>query len=430
MASLSFSVLGKDRFKIRWREKVPGPDGRPFRCPDGRWAEEAKSLTVTGAAARHQMMAEILRALETTGTYVPPTAAPVPKVANMETAAVAWTSYKLTKCAKSSVARYAQHMKLFFATVRAQLGLGADEVVRASVLSRDLLITCWRVWQNAGRSESYIYGAARSVLDMWEWVADDPAQYPGVPAPPRSKKAVLPQPPLYFPPPAPTLAEADACLRYISLDAVESRRIGAFMRCTGLRIDQVIQIRRRDIDFDAGTLTITTGKTRSEKAERRTVPLARALRREFQPWAADLPLDAWLFPARGEIGSDSHAAPRSAAFHAAWEEATKWGETREVVWKPENRKNARPEQVFRAGLQAYLQGRGVEEVVIDALVGHTGKTPRARHYAGADALFKRMQTAVDLLPPIDWTGPRDRGTNIALAKRRQRDRRTAAQSTG
>jgi integrase len=328
------------------------------------------------------------------------------------------------------VVRYTQHLHLFFTTVRARLGLRADDVVRASVLSRDLLMACWRTWQDDGRSESYVYGTARSVLDMWDWVSDDPDQYPGVPTPPRNKKAVLPLPPLYIAPPAPTLAEADACLRQLSLDSVESRRIGAFLRFTGLRIDQVVHIRRRDIDLGTGTLTVTTGKSRLEKAERRVVPVAAALLKDVRPWAEALPPDAWLFPARGVIGSAKPAAPRSDTFSAAWKEATKWGEAREGTWKPENRKNARPEHVFRAALLAALQAGGASELLMNALVGHAGKTTRSHHYAGADSLFTLMKAAVDALPPIDWDGPLDRGSKISLAKRRQSERRTLPQSTG
>jgi integrase len=396
---------------------------------------------VVGKAARDELVAAVRRAVEVGGSYVAPVvqAAPVATVApvapevrqtNLETAAVAWIAYKRTRCVSGSVRRYAQHMARFFGAVRVHTGLGPKAVVTASMLSRDLLIACVRSWQTEGLSESYVYGAARSALEMWRWVSDDPVTYPGVPVPPRESKAVLPHAPLYSPPPAPTLAEVDACLRHLPIDAEQSRRIGALLRYTGLRITQVVTLRRQDLDFDARTLVVRTGKSRWEKAERRTVPVARGLLAEIAPWARDLAPEAFLFPAWGVAGAEKHASARPEVFAAAWREAVRWREAREEVWNPANRAIARPEHAFRAALQAVLAEGGASEPLLDVLVGHRGKSTRDRHYVPPDVVFARLREALDALPAVDWVGPRDKGSVISLAKARQRARPTATQSTG
>lgn len=419
MASLSVDDLGGGRFKVRWRELVPGEDGQPKRGADGRLARRSRSLTVEGKDARDELVARVRRALLEEGEYQPPTASEAPVVANLESAALAWTVYKATRCTPSSVALYRQHMKAFFDAVRALEGIAANRVVSASILSRDLLTRVVRRLQEAGRSESHVYSVARSVLEMWRWAADDPGNYPGIPTPPREAKAVLPQPPIYAAPPAPTMAECDAALRHLPADAIQSRRIGTMLRYTGLRIFQVVNVRRRDLDLGNGLLTVTTGKSRAEKAEMRTIPVCRSLIAEIQPWVAELPANALLFPAWGVIGSERKAGIRPETFAAAWREAVRWGEAREVAWKPANRKTGRPEHAFRAAFQAALRLAGTSETVIDELVGHHGKTVRSRHYAAGDTLLAPMRAAVDSLPPIDWTGPRDAGTVISLAKRRR-----------
>ena len=419
MASLSVDELGSNKFKLRWRELLPGPDGAPAKGPDGRLLRRSRSLVVEGKDARDEAVARIRRALLEEGEYQPPTAAPAPPVTNLEAAALAWTVYKATRCTPSSVALYRQHMKVLFDAVRALEGIAADRVVTAGVLSRDLVTRVVRRLQAAGRSESHVYSVARSTLEMWRWVADDPANYPGVPTPPREAKAVLPQPPIYAAPPAPTMAECDAALRHLPIEAIQSRRIGTVLRYTGLRIFQVVSVRRRDLDLVNGLLTVTTGKSRAEKAEMRTIPVCRSLVAELQPWAAELPADALLFPAWGIVGSDRKASIRPETFGAAWREAVRWGEAREVAWKPANRMTGRPEHAFRAAFQAALRLAGASETVIDELVGHHGKTVRSRHYAAGETLLAPMRAAVDSLPPIDWTGPRDVGTVISLAKRRR-----------
>lgn len=412
MASLSVDDLGGGRFKIRWRELVAGPGGLPKKGADGRLVRRDRSITVEGKDARDEAVGRIRRALVEDGAYQPPAAAEPPPVANLETASLAWVEWKRTRCKKGSVVAYAGHMARFFELARDIEGIAKDKVVPATVLSRHLLVECIRRWQKDGYSEAWVYSAARSVIDMWRWVSDDPGRYPGVAVPPREAKTILPRVPIYVAPPAPTLAEIDACLRRVTRDSEEARRLGVMLRFTGLRVSQVLALRRGDLDLEHRTLVVTVGKSRMEEAERRTIPLPAPLVEEIAPWASARRADDLLFPRFGVAGDPRQASKKADSFKAAWAAATEAGEAREIVWKPVTRKITRPEHAFRAAFQAFLRKKSVGEEVIDALVGHHGRSVRARHYAGTDSLWERMEEAMALLPPIDWRGPKVKGGKV------------------
>lgn len=224
MASLSFDDLGGSKYKIRWREIVPGEDGKPERGEDGRIKRRDRSYTVEGKESLRTVMAAIQKALDERGEWYPPTAAPAPEETNLEQASLAWLRWKSQRCEERSRRKYALDLKRFFETVRELKQIPATAIIPASVLSRNLFVDVQAAWKAAGLSESTIYNAATVALDCWAWITDDPDEYPNVPAAPRVKANVLPRPPVYVAPPAPTLAELDACLRNLELDRY--RRLG------------------------------------------------------------------------------------------------------------------------------------------------------------------------------------------------------------
>ena len=67
-----------------------------------------------------------------------------------------------------------------------------------------------------------------------------------------------------------------------------------------------------------------------------------------------------------------------------------------------DRHTTRPDHAFRAGIQAFIRREGVDDAVIDALVGHHGNSTRDRQYARPDELMEPMRQAVALLPDVDW----------------------------
>ena len=409
MPSISVQDLGDGRYKVRWRELLPGDTGLPERGADGRIKRRARSLVVHGKASRDEAVARIRRALLDEGEFHPATAAPAPTPpANLELAALEWLDWKKTRCKPSSVVSYASHMKAFFEIARQLEAIPAQAPVAATVLSRGLVIQCVRHWQGLGRSESWVYSAARSVVDLWRWASDDPDRFYGIPLPPRETKAVLPRGPVYVAPPAPTIAEIDACLRHLPPEAEESRRIGVTMRFTGLRVSQVLALGLADVDTQAATIVVRTGRTRREEALARTIPISPHLAADMARWFEHRDAIGPAFPLWGRTNSSQTAASRSQAFRAAWSSATQAGEARRAVWDPPNRKLARPQHGFRAAFQAFMRSKGVGDEVTDALVGHAGRSVRERHYAGPESLWGRMVEAVALIQPVDWVGPKHR----------------------
>ena len=417
MASVSVKHLGGGKYKLRWRELEPGPDGLPYREADGRLARRARSMTVLGRAARDRALADIQSSLLDEGEYQQKTAAEPSTIANLEEAALDWLAWKRTRCRPRSVRTYLGHVTRFFEAVRDVRGVAADRPIGVDLLGRDLLIEVVLSWQELGRSEAWVYSASRSALDLWRWISDDPVRFPGVPVPPREAKAVLPRVPVYVAPPAPTLAEVDACLRHLPARAHSTRRVGALLRFTGLRISQILALRGSHIDLEARTLVVPIGKSAHEQAERRTIPISSHLIAELRAWLEELEPESCVVPAWGRAGSEQPGNRRVQSLAKGWEAATKAGETRRAVWAPPNRRIARPEHAFRAAYQAFLTSEGVDEMVVDALVGHRGRSVRTRHYAGADVLWDRMVEAVALLPAIDWVGP-EGGAVIPLRGRR------------
>jgi integrase len=402
---VTWTKVGKDRYKLRWREITPGARGELIRGPDGRIRRRARSKTVTGVAVRNQLMVDIELQVQTRGYWTEPTSQPnVPAVARLDSVAAGWLRWKRTRCAKGSVRAYLLHARRFVGGLESAAGLpeGGGTV---ELLRRDLVVALVRALQDEGLSRSSVYGITRSGLELWRWASDDPIAWPGVPTPPREPKALLPRPPRYRAPEAPTLAEADACLRYLPVGAASSRHLGTIMRFTGLRASQALHLKRCDLDLAHQLMHVRLGKSEAEMATARRVPISPHLAAELAPWIADLPADALLFPSRSKKNADRPAPIRPDLFRKAWEAATEWGEVREHTWKPPNRHIARPEHAFRATFQTSLRLSGVAEGVIDALVGHERDGVRGRHYAGASSMVPAMRDAVATLPPIDWRGP-------------------------
>lgn len=402
---VTWTKVGTNRFKLRWREPVPGPDGALVRGPDGRIRRRARSRTVTGIRTRDLLVAEINLQLKTQGSWSEPAPKPdAPAVARLDAMAAGWLRWKATRCSKGSMRAYILHARRFIECLERVAGVSPGSGT-AGLLRRDRFIEVVRELQGEGLSRSTVYSISRSGLELWRWASDDPETWARVPAPPREAKAILPRPPRYTAPEAPTLAEADACLRYLPLEAVSTRRVGTLLRFTGLRASQVLCLRREDLDLDQALLHVRHGKGEAETSASRRIPVSPHLVSELLPWLGELEPEALLFPSRSRRFADRPAPIRPELFRFAWEAATEWGEVREHTWNPPNRHIARPEHAFRATFQTTLRLFGVADRVIDALVGHRGDSVRGRHYAGTASLMPAMREAVAQLPPIDWRGP-------------------------
>jgi integrase len=378
MASVSVERVDTRRFKVRWREWVR-EGGTPRQV--------ARSLTVESRESAIELQARVLRAVETQGFYEPEGRIS-PQAANLETAAAEWLKHKAARgAAPGTIRKYGRTMARFFATVRQVRGIGAEAPVATTVLSRPLFSDAILAWRAAGLSEATVYGTASTALDMWSWVADDPAAYPGVPSAPRDPTTVLPLPPIYTAPTPPTLAEADACLRQIKARSHVSRAAAILMRFTGLRVSQVLAL-----------------------------PFSPHLVAELIRWRAGRSPENYVVRRRNDQRArDTESHIPAAILTAAWEAATGLGEARRETWAPATRKLARPDHAFRAAFMAHLEAAGVRDSVIDFLVGHAPASTRHRHYGqpGMD----QLREAVGNLPPIDWRVPSFRVHDAAEFRR-------------
>lgn len=380
------------KWRLRWRQPV---------TEDGVTRRRQRSVTVSTQAAAIELRATILRALETQGYYTvapePEPEAP-PSAGDLEQAAAAWLMHKAARLSVGTRRRYASLLTRIMAGIRDVHGLGEDDFVPVTVLSRDLFSRLLLLWQRESLSEATTYSLTRVALDVWRWAAEEPEVYPLVPMPPFSGSRVLARPPTYVAPAAPTLAEMDACIRRLAPSATIAYRTAIMMRYTGLRAGQALGVRASDVDLVRGTLRIRKGKSRREKAEQRVVPLSPHLVSHLRSWLADLDEEDLVVP-RSRAGKASRYVP-SQTLKEAWHAATEAGEARREVWWPPNRRQSRPDHAFRAGFQSALEDQGVRSIVVDFLVGHAPASVRGKHYSPAK--WPELEHAVRALPPIDW----------------------------
>lgn len=381
------------RWRIRWREWV---------IENGERRRVQRSRVVSTEAAAIELRAKVLRTIEV-GEVWQDAVLEIPTVASFDAATAAWLRHKAARgVAASSVKKYGTLIAAWFLAARKVLKLAPEQPVPVSALNRSLFAEVALRWRRLNLGESTIYNGTRVALDAWTWTADDPAAWPGTPPAPRDKTTILPQAPIYTAPPAPTLAEIDACVARLTTHAYVAKGAAIVMRYTGLRISQVFALQRDDLDVTNLTLTVRTGKGRREASTHRVVPIARSMLTELSPYLG--PEGGPLLRRRRDLRSaPTRSHNPTKALTDAWEAATKAGKVRRDVWKPSTRRLARPDHAFRAAFQQHLVEHGVRDEVVDVLVGHAGTTTRARHYVSPEALAKAMREAIDTIPAIDWS---------------------------
>jgi integrase len=395
---VSSDQLPSGRWRVRWRETVQEPDGKVRRVQ--------RSLVVEDQATAIAVQAKVLRALESGELYEREAVREIPEVASLDAVMAGWLEARAAYGVdKATLTTYGGYITRILRTFR-ELGRVPEGVaVPGTLLTRDRVVEATNAMRVGKISASTVRATIRALVSAWSWAADDPAEYPGLAAPPRDPKRIVPRPVVYSPPPAATMEECDAILR--RLDDLHHSTIAlpatVIARCTGLRIGQILEIRAEDLNLRARTLTVTAGKSQREKAERRTIPIAPVLAEYLMPWVARREDDptAFLLTRRSDLTRGKGRKP-DGTLKRVWEDATKAGEVREAVWKPPGRGSARPDHAFRAAFQAYLVRKGVRDEVIDALVGHAGGL-RERHYVNSlEERWDAMVEAVALIPPIAW----------------------------
>lgn len=419
--SLSVDELAKGRrWKVRWREDV---------IENGERRTVARSKTVTTAGARDSLVSKIRRHLEA-GEVFETAARVIAPMSNLEAAGVAWLAWHQAQGRTASTVR--QHksaLRRIFDTVRRVRNIGPDAIVLSNVLTVGLfseLLTAWIADDAAATGRKGPIAPcgprrraelASRLVGLWKWAASQPAAYPGVPVPPLDDRLLVPvAPPRGSAPLAPTWVEMDAIVaRAYSYDANENRRHTSYgdllagERMTGLRVDQIASIRRRDVNTSRNALVVATGKSAAEKAEQREVPIPPQL---IALWtdriAAATSPESFLFPASNAAG---HMAADTEIIGEMWSAAEDSGEIRKGIYRPRGKRKARPNHAFRAGYMAGLEAFEVEidgqpvrrimDKTIDFLVGHHPATVRDRSYSAAT--WAALEAAVSQVPTMVLT---------------------------
>jgi integrase len=416
---VSAKPIAADRWRVRWRE-------------GDRDRESTFNGPAEGNIGVRSYVAAIAASLAEHGAFTPAARQRVERVPDAPLRALldAWVDANAHAWKGKTEATYRAYGRRVLAALD-RLGVKHPTV---RDLGSDLFERLRIDEHRMGTADTTRYGTLRALAGAWEWGADKNREasargnalpWLGLTDSPRDTRPLTGKPATYRRTIAPTLAECDAALRHLPPKTTTATRVlGAVMRFTGLRAFQAAAIHAEDIDRSAALLTVRVGKTASEQADMRTMPVARAL-------LADPLVAGWLdahpsgplFPkrrhsSRRSTDTESRTHHATVTFREAWESATAACEVRRVTWEPPNRKNARPEHGFRAALQAHMMNERVDADVIDFLVGHEGEGVREKFYARE--LLEAARVAVDALPAIAWCPPEDaaeRAGNVVALRR-------------
>ncbi|MFK7931191.1 MAG: tyrosine-type recombinase/integrase [Myxococcota bacterium] len=373
---------------MRWRELQP--DGQVV----------AKSWTVEASPADAERWAlRVHEALQVAGTFVRPEPglelAPVIE-GDLRVLFLEWAKWraahrglksKTIRIMRSSVARIEEEL-------RRAATLPADGPIPASVLTPTIAgLVLQQMAESVGRPRQVQVMAA--LYDAWAWASDELDRWPGLRPVPRLKAKVVPSAHRRSrPDPAPTVGEMDAVIRRAagSLSPLLAEFL-AVQRCTGLRQFQVQGLLPGDVlDLDSPVprLRVRHGKSAQER-EGRIVPVPPVLVPVLRKLLAGADVKEPLLGRRAPINSST--------LWRLFEAVEGAGEIRPAVWRSDGRANTRTTHVMRAGYQRMMRRAGVEDRVIDVLVGHAGKTTRDRHYDDSDWAEQGKRSMNPSFPP-------------------------------
>ena len=389
---VSIRALSRGRFRLRWREVEPS----------GALLEQSWTCHLRDAAEAERWAIAVYRSLQSTGTFERPLevgAAPVvlrrPRSVELRDLWVAWASWRIThqRIRPGTARNDRECLASAERALRAVHGLAPDTPIPLSLLHTRTCEGMVQWLHGQGNGSSRLSSVLGTVYRAWVWASDDEDdRWPGLLPAPRTRSKVVPARHEAPTAPAPTLAEMDALVR-------EARRckhpscagdLLEVMRATGLRISQVMALRVGNVeglDGDDPRLQVRTGKSAREKRGR-VVPIAPSVVPLLRRRCAGRSAHAPVLPSR----------PGAATLRAVVGRCVARGEVREAVIRPEGRRNERTSHSMRAGLQRHLRRAGVEDRVIDLLVGHKGATVRDRHYDRAD--WGELVAAVARVPPV------------------------------
>lgn len=357
-------------FSVRWRTLGGRPQRR--KCPTIRSAKELTRDIEEAHAVGREWQPQV-----------------VGPIADIEKIADAFIRHRKQRLRPRTLLRYAENLDLFVRFLRTVQPRG---VLQASLFSKPLLEDFY-AWLS--QPETGLHGRRRSsdtarkiaeVAELcWQW-ADDSERWLGEIPRPKRIEMVRTQPSAVI---APSWQEMDACVRACR---GWHRQLAIMLRYTGLRVGECMLLEWRDVNLDAGTLTIRSEINKTGNG--RVIALSPHLVEVISGWGVR---DGWLIPSGRKIG-DRYRQARARDIAHAWRRAA----VRKEVWQ------GRPAHAFRRGWKSGLLALGAHVDAIDFLQGHAlGRGGARARYIDAWQALPLRKTA-DLIPPIGAPGP-DRG---------------------
>ena len=352
------------KWRVRWRD------------PDG----QARSRTCPTKASASRLKAEVEQHVAEGRRWEPRDAREEPDIEVMLRAYAA-------ECARvlkpNTAVRYARALDLFLRYLRGRFG-GATPL-RGDLLTRRLLAEFYDDLATDGlhgnpRSQATQRKITEVVQLAWAWLYDDDELGEHVPPPRTLRMAREPAAPTV----APTWAEMDACIAALS---GWQRDVAFLLRCTGLRVQQAMELRWTDIDLDRGLLTIRgeLGKSKQEQRGRR-IPVSGHLVADLRAWDRREPDDDYLVRSSRHRGGDRERMARARDAARGWQRAG----VRPEVWKK------RPHHAFRKGWVSSMKRLGADPDAVEYLVGHSLGLRGV--YIDPEAL--PLRATADLIPPV------------------------------
>ena len=256
--------------------------------------------------------------------------------------------------------------------------------VSVDVLRDDILERFYGWLVRSGRTRSTAYKRCGAVRLFWEWCWEHTELGSWVGRCPRKLGLRRPASP---PAVAPTWAEADACVRQCS---GWHQRLAMLLRYTGMRLASGLLLEWRDLDLDAGVLTVRSAIAKGGRGY--VVPISPHLVAELAGWGVreDYVVGAPEAEVRSAAGAGRGHAGRD--LKRAWARA----KVRPEVCI------GQPSHAFRKAFMTCLMEAGVNYETCEMLIGHrlAGTGHDYIHTAKERGLWPAMEAAVQLVPRV------------------------------
>ncbi|MFK7928644.1 MAG: hypothetical protein AB8H79_10690 [Myxococcota bacterium] len=330
-----------------------------------------------------------------------------------------WLEGRRSSLGKTSFPKVRESMECYLATARAIHDIPENRHIPGPLaFQADTFVRVLGHWMDVGNplassdrrqplGDRTHMRKGRTVLACWADLADEPEVWPGLTGGLRRAERAIPQVRDGDPMPAPTMDSMTHVVA-LSLGTAGGRRslvmpeLLLLARTLGTRPDQTKTLRVADVDLDLMQLHVDSQHRRSTKRYPRRIPIPHWLGEALAYRIEGRGQTEYLFADPKTGKPPGHATCRYKVIHRLMERGEAKGVVDPRTWRGElsARGNSRNWSWFRAGLQRYLEERGVRASVIDRVVGHKPTSVRGKKYV--PARDEEVREAVELIPQMDW----------------------------